>query len=945
MARRSTSLNNTSDFGIGREIGSKYDSVKIVADSISDVSAVASGIPAVVNISPHLSDIATVSGSIANVNAVGTNISAVTAVYLNEVNVSTVANNISEVVAAGAGIADIEIVAKDLEGTALYSVDLGSIADPVETDIAPSDSYIRDVAENMGNITVLATEVIPNIAEILQADDNAAIAASKAGEASVYRNEALGFRDESEVFKNTATTQAQIATTKADEANASEVSASASAQSASVSASTATNKAMEAEVSAENAATSEANTAVSESNAATSEVNAANSEAVSVLKAVEASNSADASANSATSALASENKASLWAEEVTDVEVETGKYSARHWAEKASVSASVSATSAVSAQTSETNADISATSAEASAINAASYESGAENAKTDAEASAAAALISEGNASTSEANASTSETNAGISETNALASANAASVSESNASVSASNANASASAALTSATNASVSETNAAVSESNAADSEINAVNAKTAAESARDAAQIAQVAVETIYDTFDDRFLGAKSVEPVVDNDGNALVDGAMYFNSVSNVLKVYDKGGTVWLEIPQLYLSGLMDVTLTSLGTGDVLKWTGTAWENSNLQSEITNNADVSANTAVRHTHSNKAVLDNTTASFTVEEKSKLASVEEGATADQTAAEIEGLYEGLANTNKYTDAEKVKVGYLSVTQAVDLDAVDSDTNLNNVHRSSNGSDHTFIDQDVTMTASPTFAGVDLGNGVNTWNADDLALDIPLNAHVTLQVGQEQINLVRNGTGVTITNGTVVMATGTVGASGRIVVGPHDGTLTNAMRIIGIATEDIAPGVDGFVTSYGKVRGLDTTAWNAGDVLYVTPNDTGSLTNVEPTDTETNMPVAFVISSASNGTIMTRVTGFDMNHYKAWVQDKLDIMIANLSDHVADVSNPHSVTKTQVGLSQVDNTSDVGKPVSTAQEARIQQAEANALAFSVALG
>jgi len=814
MARRSTSLNNTSDFGIGREIGSKYDSVKIVADNISDVSAVASGIPAVVNISPYLSDISTVSGSIANVNAVGTNISAVTAVYLNEVNVNTVANNINEVVAAGAGIADIEIVAKDLEGTALYSVDLGRITDPVETDIAPSDSYIRDVAENMGNISVLATEVIPNIAEILQADDNAAIAASKAGEASVYRNEALGFRDESEVFKNTATTQAQIATTKADEANASEVSASASAQSASVSASTATNKAMEAEVSAENAATSEANTAISESNAATSE-----------------------------------------------------------------------------------------------------------------------------------ANASTSETNAGISETNALASANAASVSESNASVSASNANASANAALTSATNASVSETNAAVSESNAADSEINAVNAKTAAESARDAAQIAQVAVETIYDTFDDRFLGAKSVEPVVDNDGNALVDGAMYFNSVSNVLKVYDKGGTVWLEIPQLYLSGLMDVTLTSLDTGDILKWTGTAWENSNLQSEITNNADVSANTAVRHTHSNKAVLDNTTASFTVEEKSKLASVEEGATADQTAAEIEGLYEGLANTNKYTDAEKVKVGYLSVTQAVDLDAVESDTNLNNVHRSSNGSDHTFIDQDVTMTASPTFAGVDLGNGVNTWNADDLALDVPLNAHVTLQVGQEQINLVRNGTGVTITNGTVVMATGTVGASGRIVVGPHDGTLTNAMRIIGIATEDIAPGVDGFVTSYGKVRGLDTTAWNEGDVLYVTPNDTGSLTNVEPTDTETNMPVAFVISSASNGTIMTRVTGFDMNHYKAWVQDKLDIMIANLSDHVADVSNPHSVTKTQVGLSQVDNTSDVGKPVSTAQEARIQQAEANALAFSVALG
>lgn len=49
-------------------------------------------------------------------------------------------------------------------------------------------------------------------------------------------------------------------------------------------------------------------------------------------------------------------------------------------------------------------------------------------------------------------------------------------------------------------------------------------------------------------YDSFDDRYLGAKATDPTVDNDGNALIDGALYFDTTNNVMKVYDLGGTVW-------------------------------------------------------------------------------------------------------------------------------------------------------------------------------------------------------------------------------------------------------------------------------------------------------------------------------------------------------------------------------------------------------------
>lgn len=61
------------------------------------------------------------------------------------------------------------------------------------------------------------------------------------------------------------------------------------------------------------------------------------------------------------------------------------------------------------------------------------------------------------------------------------------------------------------------------------------------------------------------------------------------------------------------------------------------------------------------------------------------KLDGIENGATADQTASEIKIAYESNSDTNAYTDVEKDKVGYIKVTQTVDLDSIESDTNTNN--------------------------------------------------------------------------------------------------------------------------------------------------------------------------------------------------------------------------------------------------------------------
>lgn len=50
-------------------------------------------------------------------------------------------------------------------------------------------------------------------------------------------------------------------------------------------------------------------------------------------------------------------------------------------------------------------------------------------------------------------------------------------------------------------------------------------------------------------------------------------------------------------------------------------------------------------------------------------------------------------------------------------------------------------------------------------------------------------------------------------------------------------------------------------------------------------------------------------------------------LQDNIDTVDGKIDTHIADKNNPHEVTKAQVGLGNVDNTSDLNKPISTATQ------------------
>jgi hypothetical protein len=231
---------------------------------------------------------------------------------------------------------------------------------------------------------------------------------------------------------------------------------------------------------------------------------------------------------------------------------DSAKWSLLVDAASATSSASAAATSATNASNSATAAAASAAAAATSESNASTSESNASTSETNAASSASSASTSATNAGNSETNASTSATSASNSATSATNSAttatsqaSAASTSASNAATSASNAATSETNAASSASTASTAATNAGTSETNAASSASAASGSATSAASSATAAQNAQTAAELALDNFTDIYLGDFSSAPTVDNDGDPLAVGMMYYDTSTNQLKIYSSSG----------------------------------------------------------------------------------------------------------------------------------------------------------------------------------------------------------------------------------------------------------------------------------------------------------------------------------------------------------------------------------------------------------------
>lgn len=162
------------------------------------------------------------------------------------------------------------------------------------------------------------------------------------------------------------------------------------------------------------------------------------------------------------------------------------------------------------------------------------------------------------------------------------------------------------------------------------------------------------------------------------------------------------------------------------------------------------------------------------------------------------------------------------------------------------------------------------------------SWNTDFKTIDIPTGTGSTLQVGQEFYFLVHNDTGVLIPNGSVLKPVASI-LVGSIYVPTvklaKSDIPDNCEGTLLIATSDIADGSEGMATRLGRVGGLDTSAFTAGDDIFLSPTIDGKIENVRPSFPDYIITIGGVLKvHATEGEIVVSFsTGVKDTVLSAW--------------------------------------------------------------------
>ena len=155
--------------------------------------------------------------------------------------------------------------------------------------------------------------------------------------------------------------------------------------------------------------------------------------------------------------------------------------------------------------------------------------------------------------------------------------------------------------------------------------------------------------------------------------------------------------------------------------------------------------------------------------------------------------------------------------------------------------------------------------ATIPTDQGTMYWDQDEETVAIILNGSTT-KVGEDIFFQVKNQSGATIPKGTAVRFDGVVGASGRIKIVPFLANGSNpSIYFLGVTYEAIADGADGKALFNGKIRGVNTSAFTVGDILYASPTVAGGFTTTKPVASNNIISVAAVLSSGANGILLIR--------------------------------------------------------------------------------
>ena len=358
-----------------------------------------------------------------------------------------------------------------------------------------------------------------------------------------------------------------------------------------------------------------------------------------------------------------------------------------------------------------------------------------------------------------------------------------------------------------------------AVSATNAANSATASANSASAAAASATAAQNAQTAAEAALDTFDDDFLGAKSSDPTLDNDGNALTDGALYFDTTNNVMKVYDLGNTQWKQLtPTSSQQTNIDAAVANASNinavgGNISNVNTVAGNNTNINTVAGNNANI--NTVAGISSNVTTVAGAVSAINTANSNASNINTVAGAITNVnnvggSISNVNSVASNLSGVNSFAD--RYRIASSAPTSSLDVGDLYFDTTANElkVYKSNgwaaagstvNGTSNRFT---YTVSSSTTtITGNDDNGSALAYDAG--FVDVYLN-------GVKMVN----GSDVTVTSGTSVVFASAIGASG-----------TDTVDIIAFGTFQLAN------ISINDLTDTPSSVGNAGQALVV--NNSGN--------------------------------------------------------------------------------------------------------------
>jgi hypothetical protein len=250
----------------------------------------------------------------------------------------------------------------------------------------------------------------------------------------------------------------------------------------------------------------------------------------------------------------------------------------------------------------------------------------------------------------------------------------------------------------------------------------------------------------------------------------------------------------------------------------------------------------------------------------------------------------------------------------------------------------------HNLTADHIALNVNPSGAGFVVG--ATQWN-NSLGSSQTLlkGGNVILKNGVDLVarivNKVTPNTTLTKASYQAVRVSGATGGRLSVALARADSD-TNSADTIGLVCETIATNQEGFIITVGQLLDVNTTGslqgeiWADGDVLYLSPTTAGRITKVKPTGAGHIVVIGYVeYAHANHGSIYVKI----MN---GWELDELhDVAIANPQNNdflrynsTFGTWKNHALTKTDVGLGNVDNTSDANKPISTATQTALNAKE-----------